>query len=47
MVQCSYIDFRDHGESTCEDGVHSAGQKEIYDVKAAIDWIVNEKNITV
>ena len=39
------FDFRDHGESTCEDGVHSAGQKEIYDVKAAIDWLVNEKNI--
>ena len=39
------FDFRDHGESTCEDGVHSAGQKEIYDVKAAIDWLMNEKNI--
>ena len=39
------FDFRDHGESTCEDGVHSAGQKEIYDVKAAIDWLINEKNI--
>ena len=36
------FDFRDHGESTCEDGVHSAGQKEIYDVKAAIDWLINE-----
>ena len=39
------FDFRDHGESTCEDGVHSAGQKEIYDVKAAINWLINEKNI--
>ena len=39
------FDFRDHGESTCEDGVHSAGQKEIYDVKAAIDWLINEKDI--
>ena len=39
------FDFRDHGESTCEDGVHSAGQKEIYDVKAAIDWLMNEKDI--
>ena len=39
------FDFRDHGESTCEDGVHSAGQKEIYDVKAAIDWLTNEKDI--
>lgn len=39
------FDFRDHGESTCEDGVHSAGQKEIYDVKSAIDWLINEKDI--
>ena len=39
------FDFRDHGESICEDGVHSAGQKEIYDVNAAIDWLINEKNI--
>ena len=28
------IDFRDHGESTCEDGFHSAGQKESDDVVA-------------
>ena len=39
------FDYRAHGESTCEDGVHSAGQKEIYDVKAAIDWLTNEKDI--
>ena len=39
------FDFRDHGTSTCEDSRHSAGQKEIYDVKASIDWLQNEKNI--
>ena len=39
------FDFRDHGMSTCEDSRHSAGQKEIYDVKASIEWLKNEKNI--
>ena len=39
------FDFRDHGTSTCEDSRHSAGQKEIYDVKASIEWLKNEKNI--
>jgi len=33
------IDFRDHGESTCEDGFYSAGQKETDDVVAAISWL--------
>ena len=40
------IDCRDHGESTCEDGFHSAGQKESDDVVASLDWIVNEKGIS-
>ena len=40
------IDFRDHGDSTCEDGFHSAGQKESDDVVAALNWIINEKDIT-
>tara|TARA_B100001057_G_scaffold474818_1_gene540871 strand:- start:1624 stop:2571 length:948 start_codon:yes stop_codon:yes gene_type:complete len=39
------FDFRDHGTSTCEDSRHSAGQKEIYDVKASIEWLKDEKNI--
>ena len=31
--------FRDHGESTCEDGFHEAGQNETDDVVAAISWL--------
>ena len=38
------IDFRDHGESTCEDGFHEAGQNETDDVVAAIDWL-KEKGV--
>jgi len=33
------IDFRDHGESTCEDGFYTAGQNETDDVVAAILWL--------
>jgi dipeptidyl aminopeptidase/acylaminoacyl peptidase len=33
------IDFRDHGESTCEDGLYTAGQNETDDVVAAISWL--------
>ncbi len=33
------IDFRDHGESTCEDGFYTAGQDETDDVVAAISWL--------
>ena len=33
------IDFRDHGESTCEDGFYTAGQNETDDVVAAISWL--------
>jgi len=33
------IDFRDHGESTCEDGFYTAGQNETDDVIAAISWL--------
>jgi dipeptidyl aminopeptidase/acylaminoacyl peptidase len=33
------IDFRDHGESTCEDGYYTAGQNETDDVVAAISWL--------
>ena len=40
------IDFRDHGDSTCEDGFHSAGQKESDDVVAALNWIINKKGIS-
>ena len=39
------IDMRDHGDSTCEDGYYSAGQKESDDSAAALNWLVNEKNI--
>ena len=39
------IDMRDHGDSTCEDGHHSAGQKESDDVVASINWLIDEKNI--
>ncbi len=33
------IDFRDHGESTCEDGFYTAGQNETDDVVAAVSWL--------
>jgi hypothetical protein len=39
------IDMRDHGDSTCEDGYYSAGQKESDDSASAVEWLVNEKNI--
>jgi len=39
------IDMRDHGDSTCEDGYYSAGQKESDDSAAALGWLVDEKNI--
>lgn len=39
------IDLRDHGNSTCEDGYYSAGQKESDDSTAAINWLINEKGI--
>ena len=38
------IDFRDHGESTCEDSFHEAGQNETDDVVAAIEWL-KEKGV--
>lgn len=37
------IDLRDHGDSTCEDGYYSAGQKESDDTAKAIEWLINEK----
>jgi len=40
------IDLRDHGDSTCEDGYYSAGQKESDDTAKAIEWLINEKNIS-
>ncbi len=40
------IDMRDHGDSTCEDGYHSAGQKESDDVVASLNWLINEKQIS-
>ncbi len=39
------IDLRDHGDSTCEDGYYSAGQKESYDSAAAVSWLVDTKGI--
>ena len=39
------IDLRDHGDSTCEDGYYSAGQKESEDSAAAVNWLVDSKNI--
>ena len=45
------IDFRDHGESTCEDGFYTAGQNETDDVVAAISWLkdkgINSSNIGI
>ena len=41
------IDMRDHGDSTCEDGYHSAGQKESDDVVASLNWLINEKEIPI
>lgn len=40
------MDMRDHGDSTCEDGYYSAGQKESDDSAAVVDWLVEEKNIS-
>ena len=40
------MDMRDHGDSTCEDGYYSAGQKESDDSAAVVDWLVSEKNIS-
>ena len=39
------FDLRDHGDSTCEDGYYSAGQKESYDSASAVNWLVNTKGI--
>lgn len=39
------FDLRDHGDSTCEDGYYSAGQKESDDSAAAIDWLIDIKGI--
>lgn len=33
------IDARDSGETTCEDGRHSAGQEEVFDILAAAEWL--------
>ena len=46
------IDSRDSGESTCEDGRHSAGQEELYDILSAKKWLeethdINPKKIGV
>ena len=40
------IDMRDHGDSTCEDGFYSAGQKESDDSAASLKWLVEEKGIS-
>ena len=39
------MDMRDHGDSTCEDGYYSAGQKESDDSASVVNWLVEEKNI--
>ena len=46
------IDSRDSGESTCEDGRHSAGQQEVLDILSAKKWLeeahdINPKKIGV
>ena len=46
------IDSRDSGESTCDDGRHSAGQEEVYDILSAKKWLeetydINPKKIGV
>jgi len=40
------IDMRDHGDSTCEDGYYSAGQKESDDSAASLKWLVEEQGIS-
>ena len=40
------IDMRDHGDSTCEDGYYSAGQRESDDSAASLKWLVEEKGIS-
>ena len=39
------FDMRDHGDSTVEDGLVSAGQREYRDVLAVWQWIQDEKNV--
>lgn len=40
------FDLRDHGESTCEDGRHSAGQLEALDILSAVNWLKTNKGIS-
>lgn len=39
------FDMRDHGESTVEDGLVSAGQREYRDILAVWQWIQDEKDV--
>lgn len=39
------VDQRDTGESTCDDGRHSAGQEESDDLAAVADWLVTERGV--
>ena len=39
------FDMRDHGDSTTEDGLVSAGQREYRDVLAVWQWIQDEKDV--
>lgn len=39
------IDARDSGESTCEDGRHSAGQEEVYDILSAKKWLEESQGV--
>ena len=39
------IDFRNHGKSTCTNGKHAGGQKQVYDIVSSIDWLIENKKI--
>lgn len=39
------VDQRDMGNSTCVDGIHSAGQEESDDFAAVAKWLVTEKGV--
>ena len=39
------VDSRDTGESTCVDGLHSAGQEESSDFAAVAQWLVSQQDV--
>ena len=39
------VDFRNHGKSTCTNGRHAGGQKQVYDISNSIEWLIKHKNI--